>query len=166
MDAWISQNPQTIFDHVVEKLATQGHKSLRSTAGGGQCMYYDDETGRRCAAGWCMTDETLKLVHERELTSQLTAIETLWEEKFIPRPEGGSDYVIKQLQRIHDATATRTQLRGDLLTFASANGLSAAAVEAHMPEASANAGPWSANPMGPMGLVYLNKEMIDETLDQ
>lgn len=53
--------PQEVFDHVVKGLASQGF--AQSLNGGDQCAYRGDH-GRRCAAGWCMTDQEYNSLRE------------------------------------------------------------------------------------------------------
>lgn len=88
---------QKVFDFVATKLIEQGQPALGKMG----CAYKDD-AGRRCAAGWLMTDEEIK---ELEASDNLMTIFTMLPEHIynaVLIRYGVNPTFIGRLQGCHD----------------------------------------------------------------
>jgi predicted ATPase len=96
---------QETFDTVVRHLVTQGHRAMR----GGTCIYFDRQTGDRCAIG--------ALIPGEELASewQSRAVRALAYNGVVVIPNDVALYMLDRLQRFHDSdfSWTHTGLSSD-----------------------------------------------------
>lgn len=89
---------QEVFTYVVEKLVEQGKRSFGSIDGRPAFCLYRGPLGRRCAAGWCMSDSEAAVIGEGQgvMTSSFQAVYS-----------GKHLDLLRILQQKHDLTSGR-----------------------------------------------------------
>lgn len=118
-------NRQEIFDKAVGGIIKQGGPAARQDSDGTfmGCMYYVEDSGRRCAIGQLLTDEQQSLVEEGEGVISMLGDGSPDDEgeehdydraglmELLGQPNLADITFLDQLQGVHDVAARET--RGD-----------------------------------------------------